>query len=76
MKKDEKLSFEEAMNSLEEIVTELEKGELSLEQSVEKFKKGMELSNHCNDMLDSAEKDIKVLLKDQNGDIEEAPFEA
>ncbi|MBR3281432.1 MAG: exodeoxyribonuclease VII small subunit [Clostridia bacterium] len=76
MKKDEKLTFEDAMNSLEEIVAELEKGELSLDQSVEKFKKGMEISNYCNDMLDSAEKSIKVLLKDQNGDIEEEPFEA
>jgi exodeoxyribonuclease VII small subunit len=76
MKKDEKLTFEDAMNNLEEIVAELEKGELSLDQSVEKFKKGMEISNYCNDMLDSAEKSIKVLLKDQNGDIEEEPFEA
>ena len=76
MKKEDKVSFEDAMNNLEEIVAELEKGELSLEQSVEKFKKGMEISNYCNDMLDSAEKSIKVLLKDQNGDIEEEPFEA
>ena len=76
MKKEDKVSFEDAMNNLEEIVAELEKGELSLEQSVEKFKKGMEISNYCNDMLDSAEKSIKVLLKNQNGDIEEEPFEA
>ena len=75
MKKEEKMSFEDAMKNLEEIVAELEKGDLSLDQSVEKFKKGMEMSNYCNEMLDSAEKSIQVILKDQNGNTTEAPFE-
>ena len=63
MKKNEELSFEEAMSNLEEIVTKLEKGELSLDESVENFKKGMELSNYCNELLDKAEKNITVLVK-------------
>ena len=75
MNKEEKMSFEDAMKNLEEIVAELEKGDLSLDQSVEKFKKGMEMSNYCNEMLDSAEKSIQVILKDQNGNTTEAPFE-
>ena len=41
MKKSEELSFEEAMNNLEDIVAKLEKGELSLDESVENFKKGI-----------------------------------
>ena len=76
MKKEEKLTFEEAMDNLEKIVAELEKGELSLEKSVESFKKGMEISNYCSDMLDSAEKSITILLKDKNGNVKEEDFEA
>ena len=76
MKKEEKLTFEEAMDNLEKIVAELEKGELSLEESVESFKKGMEISNYCNDMLNSAEKSITILLKDKNGNIDEEDFDA
>ncbi len=76
MKKEEKLSFEEAMDKLEKIVSDLEKGDLSLEESVESFKKGMDISNYCSEMLDSAEKSITILLKDKNGDVVEENFEA
>ncbi len=76
MKKEEKLSFEEAMDNLEKIVSELEKGELSLEESVENFKKGMEISNYCSGLLDSAEKSITILLKDKNGNVAEENFDA
>ncbi len=73
--KKEKLTFEEAMENLEGIVSELEKGDLSLDVSVEKFKKGMEMSNYCSDLLNSAEKSITILLKDKDG-IKEEDFEA
>ena len=75
MKKSEELSFEEAMNNLEDIVAKLEKGELSLDESVENFKKGMELSNYCNELLDKAEKSITVLTKDKSGELVEENFE-
>ena len=71
MKKAEKVSFEEAMDNLENIVSELEKGELSLEESVEKFKKGIETSNYCSELLNEAEKSITILLKDKEGITEE-----
>ena len=73
--KEEKMTFEQAMADLEAIVAELERGELSLEKSVERFKHGMEISNYCSNMLDEAEKSITILLKDQNGGTTEAPFE-
>ena len=64
-------SFEENMESLEEIVRELEEGKLNLEQSVEKFEEGMKLSKTCNE---NAEKKITKLV--QNGEnIEETEFE-
>ncbi len=71
MKKEKEASFEEAMDNLEEIIAELEKGDLTLDKSVESFKKGMEISNYCTELLDNAEKSITILLKDSNGEIKE-----
>ncbi len=71
MKNEKKLTFEEAIDDLEKIVEELEKGDQTLDDSVEKFKKGMELSKFCSNMLDEAEKSITILLKDKDGNIEE-----
>lgn len=57
-------SFEETIKELEKIATELENGDLSLEDSVSKFEEGMKLSKQCNDLLENAEKRITILLKD------------
>lgn len=60
------LKFEEAMKELENIACELEKGDLSLEESVSKFEEGMKLSKECSDIIEKAEKKISILLsKDQ-----------
>lgn len=53
----EKGSFEETIKELEKIATELENGDLSLEDSVSKFEEGMKLSKQCNDLLENAEKE-------------------
>ena len=58
---DEK-TFEENLKELESIVAELEKGELSLDESIEKFEKGIEVSKKCNSKLENAEKKINILL--------------
>lgn len=58
------LNFEEAMEKLEKISTELEDGKLTLDESVEKFEEGMKLSKVCNDILEKAEKKITMLVKD------------
>ncbi len=71
--KEEKLNFEETIKQLEEIAKELEKGDLDLDSSVNKFEEGMKLSKKCNDFLENAEKRITVLLKDGN-DIKEENF--
>ena len=55
-------SFEENMEQLEKIVTELENGELNLEESMEKFEKGIKISKDCNKILEEAEKKITILL--------------
>lgn len=71
----EEKSFEENMENLEKVVSELEKGDLTLEQSVRKFEEGMNLSKQCNSLLENAEKKITILL--QEGDnIKEENFTA
>lgn len=55
------LNFEEAMEKLEKISTELEDGKLTLDESVEKFEEGMKLSKACNDILEKAEKKSQCL---------------
>ena len=60
------MKFEEAMQNLEKIALELEKGDLDLDTSMEKFEQGMKLSKECNKMLENAEKKITILIK--NGD--------
>ena len=74
-KKEENKSFEELMENLENIVQELEKGELNLDDSVAKFEEGMKISKECNKILENSEKRITILLEN-NGDISEQDFEA
>lgn len=70
-----KKSFEENLEELEKIVTDLEKGELNLDESVKRFEEGISISKECNEMLEDAEKKITILLK--NGDeIKEENFTA
>ena len=66
-------SFEDKMQELEKIVTELEKGELNLDESVKKFEKGMNISKQCSKMLEDTEKKITILLEN-NGEIKEEDF--
>ena len=58
----EDINFEDAMKQLENIANELEKGNLTLDESVKKFEEGMILSKKCNDFLNSAEKKITMLI--------------
>ena len=68
-------SFEEAMYDLEQIVSKLEKGEVSLEESISNFQQGIELSRYCASKLDEAEKKISILLQDEEGNLVEKDFD-
>lgn len=59
------------MSKLEKIATELEKGDLNLEESVSKFEEGMKLSKECSNFLEDAEKRITILIKNGDGIQEE-----
>ena len=69
-----KKTFEQTMKQLEQIVKELETGDLPLEKAIRKFEDGVKCSKYCSDLLDETEKKITILLQKQNGDVEEAPF--
>ncbi|WP_024831198.1 exodeoxyribonuclease VII small subunit [Ruminiclostridium josui] len=67
-------SFEEAMAELEQIVVKLEKGEATLEESITSFQQGIELSRYCAAKLDEAEKQITMLIQNEEGKLEEKEF--
>lgn len=64
-----KPNFEKSMKQLEQIVQELESGDLSLEKAIKKFEDGVRLSKLCSKQLDETEKKVTMLLQDQNGKI-------
>ena len=68
-------TFEEMIKNLEEISQDLENGDLSLDKSMEKFEEGMKLSKKCSEILENAEKKIKILIKDGE-DFKEEDFNA
>jgi exodeoxyribonuclease VII small subunit len=70
----EKTNFEDLMKKLELIANELEKGDLTLEESITKFEEGMKLSKKCNEIIENAEKKITILLQ-KDGEISEENFE-
>jgi exodeoxyribonuclease VII small subunit len=60
-------SFEASLEALEQIVHELERGDLPLEKSLELFEQGIRLSRQCQERLSQAERRIEVLLRDNQG---------
>jgi len=63
----EKMSFEESITKLEEIVKELEDENISLEESMEKFEMGIKLSSNCLKKLNEAEGKIEKLTRSEDG---------
>ncbi len=65
-----KLSFEDALAKLEEIVQQMEEGKVPLEESIEKYAAAQELIKQCRMILESAEKKIHILAKGQGDAME------
>lgn len=72
---EKKVCFEEAMQRLEDIVTSMERGEASLEESLKLFTEGTKLLKQCATMLDKAEQQVTKLVKTSDGVLTEVPFE-
>ncbi|MEH6575982.1 MAG: exodeoxyribonuclease VII small subunit [Amphritea sp.] len=66
--------FEASLAQLESMVEQLEQGDLSLEQSLQTFEKGVKLTRDCQTILSQAEQKVQMLIK-QNGELHEVPFE-
>lgn len=62
MSEEKTLSFEEAMNQLEQIVDRLEEGDVPLEEAIAIYKEGMELSKLCHDKLKSVEEQLTQII--------------
>ena len=69
-----KQTFEKAMKQLENIVRDLETGDLPLEKAMKKFEEGIQLSKFCSQKLDETEQKITLLIQSEDGDITEKPF--
>jgi len=74
-KKDTKGSFEASLKRLEQIVEELESGEVTLDKALEMYEEGVELSKFCIEKLNQAEVKLKKLSKDVQGSFELSDLE-
>lgn len=66
--------FETALKSLEDIVSQLEAGDLALDRALELFEEGVKISRFCNAKLEEAERKVEALTKAANGTLKEVPF--
>lgn len=64
------MTFEDALSQLESIVSELERGETPLEQTIARFERGIALSRRCEDRLNEADRKVAVLLREGNQVVE------
>ena len=69
-----KKTFEKAMEQLEQVVADLETGDIPLEKALKKFEEGMALSKYCADRLDETEKKVSLLLADSQGQLQAHDF--
>lgn len=60
------LDFEKAMQELEQLVEDMENGDLSLDESLKLFEKGVKLTRQCQQSLQDAEQKVSILLKKNN----------
>ncbi len=69
-----KQTFEESIQRLQAIVEKLESGDLTLDEALSQFEKGIKLSRQCTTLLNRAETRIKKLTHDDHGQTREEPF--
>ncbi|MFN0111202.1 MAG: exodeoxyribonuclease VII small subunit [Blastocatellia bacterium] len=73
--KDKEQSFETSLTALEQIVGQLESGELPLERSLELFEDGVALARRCQAQLQDAERKVELLLRER-GEVKVVPFDS
>ena len=73
---EEKPGFEEKVKKLEEILAELESGELPLEEAIARYRRGIEILRSCYEELDEFEGKLVKLVRLEDGKVGEVPFDA
>lgn len=71
----EKMKFEDALLALEDIVRQLEGGNLSLDESISEFERAVKLVKLCTERLDAAEQKVKILVSGEDGTVTDKPFD-
>jgi len=74
MKGQKDITFEKSLEELEDIANKLEKGDLSLDDSIKAFEKGIEHAQFCNNKLEEAERKIEILQKGPTNTVEKNPI--
>lgn len=69
------VTFEEAMLALDNAVSKLESGTLSLDESLATFEEAVKLIKVCNEKINSAEQKVKMLIENADGSVSDAPFD-
>jgi exodeoxyribonuclease VII small subunit len=68
-------NFEQSLKKLEAIVAQMERGDVSLEDSVKLFEEGTKLAEQCKQQLADAEGKVEILIKQRNGAMKREPFD-
>lgn len=68
------MKFEDGLRRLEEIVTTMDEGKVSLDEALDLFKQGLLLTKELSQQLDEIEQKVEILIKKDNGSIEKKPF--
>ncbi len=69
------VTFEEAMIALDNAVSKLESGALSLDESLATFEEAVKLIKVCNEKISSAEQKVKMLIENADGSVSDVPFD-
>ena len=67
-------NFEQSLKQLENIVAQMERGDISLEESIKLFEEGTRLAEQCKQQLAEAEGKVEILIKQRNGAMKREPF--
>ena len=73
-KNDDNIDFEQSLRQLEEIVRQMEQGELTLEDSLKAFEDGVKLTRNCQNALQRAEQKVNMLVKNSDGEFTATEF--
>lgn len=74
-KQENNKDFETSLKKLEQIVSDLENGDLPLEESIKTFEEGVKLTKHCQNLLSKAELKIQKLVESKDGSIDLEAFD-